>query len=196
MSVGDSLAPEDVEPLLRGRFGRPYRFVARCASTQLLLGAGAPEGAVVAAGEQTEGRGRLGRGWEAPAGTSLLLSLRLVPDVPGERLPELTVVAARAVAEAVAERAGVRSRLKHPNDVLVGERKLAGVLAEAVNGRVTVGIGVNVNQTAAELPRTGRLAPTSLRLETGRKVERAPLLAAVLERLEREYEAWLEASRG
>jgi len=71
----------DVVPLLRGRFGRPYTFVERCTSTQRLL-EGAGEGAVAAADEQTEGRGRLGRGWHAPAGTSLLFSIVLVPPVP------------------------------------------------------------------------------------------------------------------
>ena len=76
---------------LRGRFGRPYTFVDRCASTQRLLD-GAREGAVVATDEQTEGRGRLGRTWHAPAGTSLLFSIVLEPRVPGERLPELSLV--------------------------------------------------------------------------------------------------------
>lgn len=190
--MADSLAAQDVEPLLRGRFGRPYRYVERCASTQLLLPADAPEGAVVAAGLQTGGRGRLGRGWQAPAATSLLLSLRLLPAVGGERLPELTVVAARAVADAIAQLGGLEPELKHPNDVLLSGRKTAGVLAEAAGGRVTLGIGVNVNQTAEELPGTARLPPTSLRIEAGRTIERAPLLATLLERLERRYDAWLE----
>jgi BirA family biotin operon repressor/biotin-[acetyl-CoA-carboxylase] ligase len=188
--VTDSLAPETVEPLLRGRLGRPYRYVEHCASTQRLLADDAPEGEAVAAGEQTEGRGRLGRTWEAPAGTSLLMSVRLLPDVPGDRLPELTVVAAEAVAEAITELAGLGTEVKHPNDVLIAGRKTAGVLAEAVEGRVTLGIGVNVNQTADELPNGARLPPTSLRVATGRAYDRAALLAETLARLEQRYDAW------
>ena len=111
--------------MLRGRFGRPYTFVDRCASTQRLLD-GAREGAVVATDEQTEGRGRLGRTWHAPAGTSLLFSIVLEPAVPPERLPELSLVAGAAVAEAIAAQAGVATTVKHPNDVLVGGRKVAG----------------------------------------------------------------------
>src|SRR2546422_10438801 len=90
----------DVIPRLRGRFGRPFTFVERCASTQRLLD-GAPEGAVVAAGEQTEGRGRLGRTWHAPPGTSLLFSIVLEPPVAAARLAELSLVAGAAVAEAI-----------------------------------------------------------------------------------------------
>ena len=150
-----------MEPLLRGRLGRPYTFVDRCDSTQRLLPDDAPEGAAVATDEQTEGRGRLGRRWEAAPGSSLLVSLRLLPDVPSDRLPELTVVAAEAVAESVRALTGLDAAVKHPNDVLVGGRKIAGVLAEAVDGRVTLGIGVNVHQPPDELPRDTRLPATS-----------------------------------
>src|SRR5690349_23061787 len=98
----DSLSPEVVEPRLRGRFGHPYTYVASTASTQLLLPPEAPEGALAVTEEQTAGRGRLGRRWLAPAGASLLCSLQLRPTVPSERLPELTGVASRACAEAIA----------------------------------------------------------------------------------------------
>src|ERR687887_2430043 len=93
------LTPEDVVPRLRGRLGRPYRFVERTASTQRLLGEDDPEGAVVVVDEQTEGRGRLGRQWLAPAGTSLLFSVLLRPDVDPARLPQLSLVAGRARAQ-------------------------------------------------------------------------------------------------
>src|SRR5215213_3777224 len=109
----------NVVPLLRGRFGRPYTFVARCQSTQRLLD-GAPEGAVAATDEQTEGRGRLGRTWHAPAGSSVLFSIVLVPPVPLERLPGLSPVAGAAVAEAISAETGLAATVKHPNDVLVG----------------------------------------------------------------------------
>jgi BirA family biotin operon repressor/biotin-[acetyl-CoA-carboxylase] ligase len=194
-AVTDSLSPEAVEPRLRGRFGWPYEYVASTPSTQLLLPPGAPEGALVAAGEQTAGRGRLGRRWFAPAGTSLLCSLQLRPVVPSERLPELTGVAARACAEAIAALTVLEPALKFPNDVLVGGRKVAGILAEARDERVVLGLGVNVNVAAAELPQEVDLPATSLLVETGRELDRAELLAELLERLERGYDAWLSAAR-
>lgn len=194
LAVPDSLSPEAVVPRLRGRFGRPYEHVESTPSTQLLLAADAPEGALAAAEEQTEGRGRLGRRWLAPAGTSLLCSLQLMPAVPGERLPELTGVAAQAVAETVAA-VGVEPELKFPNDVLAGGRKLAGVLAEAREGRVVLGIGINVNVAEEELPREVDTPATSLLVETGRAVDRAELLVDLLELLERRYDAWLSAPR-
>src|SRR4051794_19734229 len=105
--MADSLSREVVEPRLRGRFGRPYEHVVSTSSTQLLLPPEAPEGALVTADEQTAGRGRLGRRWLAPAGTSLLCSLQLRPAIASERLPELTGVAARACVDAVTALTGL-----------------------------------------------------------------------------------------
>jgi BirA family biotin operon repressor/biotin-[acetyl-CoA-carboxylase] ligase len=191
--MSDSLAREDVLPRLRGRFGHDYRYVESTPSTQLLLAEDAPEGAVVAAGEQTAGRGTLGRRWLAPAGTSLLCSIQLRPEVPGERLPELTGVAAQACAEAIEALTGLTPELRFPNDVLLGGRKTAGVLAEARDGRIVLGVGVNVNVTSEQLPAGIDRPATSLLAETGRRLDRAELLAELLERLERRYDAWLSA---
>ena len=182
----DSLAPENVEPRLRGRLGRPYRYLESCASTQREVTAGDREGTVVATGHQTEGRGRLGRAWTDAPGTSLLFSLLLTPDAPADRLPALTVLAAEAVAEAV----GAGAEVKEPNDVLLNGRKVAGVLGEATQGRVVLGIGVNANQTPDELPPGTRLPATSLRIERGEPADRAELLVAILDALERRYESW------
>jgi BirA family transcriptional regulator, biotin operon repressor / biotin---[acetyl-CoA-carboxylase] ligase len=191
--VSDSLAPEAVLPLLRGRFGRDYRYLESCPSTQRLLGVDEDEGTVVVADEQTEGRGRLGRRWHAPAGTSILCSVLLRPQLPPERWPELTLVAARACSEAVGQATGLEATIKEPNDVLISGRKVAGVLGEAREGHVVVGIGINVNVAASELPRQTEIPATSLLEESGGRVPRAPLLAALLERLEWEYDAWLES---
>lgn len=195
----DSLAPEVVEPLLRGRFGRPYRYAEVTLSTQRLLRPDDPEGAVAVAEEQTEGRGRLGRRWHAPARTSVLVSVVLEPAVPAPRLPELSLVAGDAVAAAIAAETGLAPSVKHPNDVLVGGRKVAGILAESSEGRVVLGIGVNANQAEDGLPAETQMPPTSLRLEVGTAVERAPLLAAILYELEGAYDAWVvteTAARG
>jgi BirA family transcriptional regulator, biotin operon repressor / biotin---[acetyl-CoA-carboxylase] ligase len=190
----DSLAREDVLPRLRGSFGRNYQYVESTPSTQLLLPPDAPEGAVAVAGEQTAGRGRLGRSWLAPAGTSLLCSVQLRPEVSGERLPELTGVAARACAEAIAALTGLAAEVKFPNDVLMQGRKAAGVLAEAREDRVVLGIGVNVNVPEDMLPEDVDRPATSLLVETGREIDRAELLTELLERLERAYDAWINAA--
>jgi BirA family transcriptional regulator, biotin operon repressor / biotin---[acetyl-CoA-carboxylase] ligase len=186
------LTPETVLPLLRGRLGTPYRYVESCPSTQRLLGEDEPEGATVVADVQTAGRGRLGRIWEAPAGRAILCSVLLRPRAPLPLWPELSLVAGEAVAAALRIETGVEASLRHPNDVVVAGRKVVGVLPEAASGRVVLGIGVNVNQTADELPRETAKPPTSLRLELGRELERAPLLAAILLELEHGYDAWAE----
>jgi BirA family biotin operon repressor/biotin-[acetyl-CoA-carboxylase] ligase len=189
----DSLAPEAVLPRLRGRFGRDYVYVESTPSTQLLVVPDAPEGAVVVAGEQTAGRGRLGRRWLAPAGTSLLCSVQLLPSVDPQRLPELTGVAARAAADAIEAIAGVAPEVKEPNDLLLGGRKVAGVLAEAREERVVLGIGINANIARAQLPADVDVPATSLLVETQRETDRAELLVELLDRLERRYDAWLNA---
>jgi BirA family transcriptional regulator, biotin operon repressor / biotin---[acetyl-CoA-carboxylase] ligase len=193
--VADSLGPAEVLPRLRGRFGRDYRYAKRCASTQRLLGPEDPEGAVAVCEEQAEGRGRLGRRWLAPAGTSILCSLALRPPVPPERLPELTLVAGEACADAIATVTGLEPAIKLPNDVLIGGRKAAGVLAEASEGRVTLGIGVNVNQRTSEVPLDAAVPATSLRIEVGRPVDRVEVLVTLLERFEARYDAWLTGAR-
>jgi len=192
--VADSLAPGVVRPLLGGRFGRIYRYEELCPSTQRLLRENDPEGAVAVAEEQSEGRGRLGRSWQAPAGTSVLVSVLLRPPLEAARLPELSLVAGGAVAQAIADVTGIDPAIKFPNDVLVEGRKVAGILAESSDGRVVLGIGVNANQTREQLPADAQTEPTSLRLELGGPVDRATLLSAILLQLERAYDAWVRGA--
>jgi BirA family transcriptional regulator, biotin operon repressor / biotin---[acetyl-CoA-carboxylase] ligase len=189
--VADSLAQGAVKPLLRGRFGHVYRYAEVTPSTQRMLAEDGAEGAVAVAEEQTEGRGRLGRSWEAPAGTSVLVSVLLLPSVEAARLPELSLVAGGAVAQAILEVTGIEPAIKFPNDVLIGGRKVAGILAESSEGRVVLGIGVNANQSRDQLPADAQTEPTSLRLELGEPVNRVQLLAAILLQLERAYDAWV-----
>lgn len=188
----DSLAPDIVLPRLRGRFGRPYRYAVETASTQQLLPLDAPEGAVAIAEHQTAGRGRLGRSWQAPPRSSVLLSIMLRPITPPAALPELSVVGAEAVADAITTVTGLEPAIKHPNDVLVDGRKVAGVLGEARERAVILGIGINANIAAAELPTETRLPATSLLAEAGRPVDRAALAVELLVRLEQRYLAWLQ----
>jgi len=189
--VSDSLAPDVLKPLLRGRFGHVYRYAESTDSTQRMLTEDESEGAIAVAEVQTEGRGRLGRAWEAPAGTSVLVSVLLLPAVEAPKLPELSLVAGGAVAQAIVEVTGLEPAIKFPNDILVRSRKVAGILAESSEGRVVLGIGVNVNQTLEQLPTDVKTEPTSLRLELGGPLSRARLLAAILLQLERAYDAWV-----
>ena len=150
--------------------------------------AGAAEGLVLAAETQTAGRGRLGRSWSSPPRAALACSVLLRPAAvpPAARgwLPLLTGI---AVAAALRAEAGVPAGLKWPNDVLVADRKIAGILAEAHDDAIVVGIGLNVTLTAAELPVTGA---TSLLLEDAACLDRERLLAATLTGLAGRYRAW------
>jgi BirA family transcriptional regulator, biotin operon repressor / biotin---[acetyl-CoA-carboxylase] ligase len=187
----DPLIPEVVEPLLEGRFGRPYRYEEACGSTQQLLDRSLEEGAVAACDVQTKGRGRQGRAWEAPPGTAILCSILLRP--PAKRAQEeLSLVAGLATAATVERALGLAVQVKWPNDVMVNRRKVAGVLAEAAEGAVVLGIGINVNQTREELPGDAGVPPGSLYTSDGVRRERAPLLIDLLRSLESEYDQWVE----
>jgi BirA family biotin operon repressor/biotin-[acetyl-CoA-carboxylase] ligase len=177
--------PEQVEPRLRGRFGRPYVWRLVCESTQELARE-LPEGGVAACDEQTAGRGRRGRGWYSPPGAGLLFSLALEPRTAPDRLAAFSLVAAEAVCAVCDPKAMVR----WPNDVVIEGRKLAGVLPELRDGKLVVGVGVNVNQTTGSLPAQARVPATSLRIERGGEVDRVELLVELLDELERRYDAF------
>ena len=164
------LTPDAVLPAVRGGFGREYHYAEETETTQRMLPEGAAHGAVALAERQTAGRGRLGRTW---VDSALMFSVVLRPPQPVARWPQLTLVAARAVADAI----GPEATIKDPNDVLVDGRKVAGILAEA-SERVVLGIGINVG--AAAWPGAGWVDR-----------DRLDLLVDVLERLERGYDAWL-----
>jgi BirA family biotin operon repressor/biotin-[acetyl-CoA-carboxylase] ligase len=180
----------DSERLAATRFA-DVRLLDEIDSTNRLLideaGAGAPEGVVAVADHQTAGRGRLGRTWSAAPGTALLVSVLLRPRLPVERLHTVTMVTGLAAADGVEEAAGVRPGLKWPNDLVVGDRKLAGLLAESApsgdHQAVVVGVGINVAGVPAEV---AALA-TSCEAEAGRPVERSALLVAFLSALEDRY---------
>jgi BirA family biotin operon repressor/biotin-[acetyl-CoA-carboxylase] ligase len=154
--------------------------------------AGAPGGCVLAAETQTAGRGRLGRHWISPPRGSLAFSVLLrVHDRPPARRAWIPLLAGVATAAALRSAAAVDAGLKWPNDVLVGEAKLAGILAEQHRDAVVVGVGINVTLGRADLPGPGA---TSLLLENAAVLDRTELLGAVLRELERWYQA--EAAAG
>jgi len=149
-----------------------------------------PEGAVLVAEYQAAGRGRLDRVWTSPPRAGLTVSFLLRPDVPAARRAWLPLLTGVALAEAVREVTGAGPSLKWPNDLLAPDgRKLAGILAESVGTAVVVGVGLNVSTTAEELPETG----ASLRLVTGRDVDRGEVLLAFLRAVEKRYRAWTAA---
>jgi BirA family transcriptional regulator, biotin operon repressor / biotin---[acetyl-CoA-carboxylase] ligase len=164
------LTADVVLPALRGAFGRDYTFASEAPTTQRMFRDDARHGSVALTHHQSEGRGRLGRTW---VDSALMFSVLLEPPPPVAAWPELTLVAARAVAGAI----GPEAEIKHPNDVLVDGRKVAGILAEA-SGRVVLGIGINVG--GAGWPGAGWV-----------ERDRLELLVDVLARLEDGYAAWL-----
>ena len=154
--------------------GIPCRWLAETASTNDVARewalAGAPEGAVVVAGRQTRGRGRRERAWNSPPGGGLYASYILRPDWLAKKAPNLAVLGGMAAFNAM-ERAGVKSlRVKWPNDILAGGRKICGVLVEPLIGAgriefAVVGIGINVAQRAVDFPEEIRALATSCRQE-------------------------------
>jgi BirA family biotin operon repressor/biotin-[acetyl-CoA-carboxylase] ligase len=172
------------EPLARALAADGWRVevLAETGSTNAVVAerarAGEAPGLVVVAERQTAGRGRLDRHWESPARAGLTFSVLLAP--PPDHVSWVPLMGGLAVARAVREQTGVDAVLKWPNDVLVGDRKLAGVLAEAVGGSVVLGIGLNVSTRRDELP--VELA-TSLALEGADTTDRDTLLRAVLRAL-------------
>jgi len=154
-----------------------------------LAGEGAEEGLSIVADEQTAGRGRLQRAWSSPKGGGLYFSILLRPTIPQEQWPLITFMAALAVGDALDEAGGVHTDIKWPNDLLSGERKICGILAEAIEtpaGRaVIVGIGINLTQHAFQ-PELANVA-TSVSEASGKSPDREIILAALLNALARWY---------
>jgi len=153
----------------------------------------ADEGTVVAAAEQTLGRGSRGRKWISPAGVNLLFSAIMRPNVPYERIPELSFVASAAVARCLIDLSGLPAQVKWPNDVRVNGRKIAGMLIEGVSERgqfptAIVGVGLNVNWRG--LPPEIADTATSVWIETGRETDLEAALQSALECLDAAYRGY------
>src|SRR6185503_16767144 len=147
-----------------------------------LASEGAVEGVSVVAEEQTAGRGRLQRAWSSPKGAGLYFSILLRPTIPQNYWPLITFMAAIAVGDALREAAGLETDIKWPNDLLSGERKICGILAEAIDtpgGRaVIVGIGINLTENAYP-PEIAAVA-TSIFEATGRPADREAIMTSLL----------------
>ena len=154
-----------------------------------LAAEGAAEGLAIVADEQTAGRGRLQRAWSSTKGAGLYFSILLRPKFALERWPLLTFVAALATGDALLEASDVQTDIKWPNDLLAHERKICGILAEAIEtptGRAVV-LGIGINLTNQAFPADLMSVATSVANESGRSPEREPILAALLNALARWY---------
>ena len=200
VEVPDVLTGEELKSLMQTQWaGRNIVYYPETDSTNLRIrelgDAGAPHGTLAVADMQTAGRGRRGRTWESPPGSSIYMSILLRPDIIPGAAPMLTLVMACSVAEGISDCENVDVRIKWPNDVIAGGKKLVGILTEMSTqidyiNHVTIGVGINVNMT--EFPENIRDTATSLRLETGHKVRRAPLIAAIMKRFEENYAVFLK----
>ena len=181
-------------------FGRVLEYSEQVGSTNdvilAMAGHGAPHGAVCLADEQLAGRGRRGYGWFSPPGCGIWTSVLLRPRLSAAQTPPLTLCAAAAVARALENAAGVAVQIKWPNDLLMRDRKVAGILAEtrAVAGDepvIVIGMGINVNHTPDLFPDELSAIATSLRIESGGPVRRQDLLLTILASFESAYGDYL-----
>ena len=176
--------------------GRDIQVFERTTSTndvvEKLARDGVREGAVVFAEAQTKGRGRLGRVWQSPTRRGLWFSVLLRPDLRPQETTQLTVISATALRRAIKSVAGLSAEIKWPNDVLLGGKKIAGILTEMSAEvdrvrHVIIGIGVDVNQDANEFAGEVRQTATSLKLAAGEEICRAGLAAEILRELDADY---------
>jgi BirA family transcriptional regulator, biotin operon repressor / biotin---[acetyl-CoA-carboxylase] ligase len=178
--------------------GQSVYFFPSLESTQIyahtLAKESAPEGAVVIADQQVGGKGRLGRPWHSPTGTGIWMSILLRPKLELHRCPQLTLLTAVAVVQAIHEQTGLEAGIKWPNDILLNGKKICGILTE-LNAEwgcinyIIIGIGINVN--VACFPEELKDIATSLRIERGVEVKRVPLIQAILRHLEHLYQQYL-----
>src|SRR5664280_1295966 len=176
--------------------GRDIRVFEQTTSTndviEKLARDGVKEGAVVFAESQTKGRGRLGRQWISPERKGLWFSVLLRPDLRPQEATQLTVASATALRRAIQSETGLHSEIKWPNDILIGGKKVAGILTELSAEldrvrHVILGIGVDVNLGAGEFPPELRKLATSLKIESGKMISRAELATAILRELDSDY---------
>lgn len=198
MDPNNSYLPEQIKKRLTTRWlGQTIHFYQQLDSTNLtameLAERDAPEGTVVIAEQQLRGRGRAGRSWHSSPRLGIYCSILLRPKLFPAKAQLLTLMTAVAVAKSINIKVGLSSTIKWPNDILVNNKKVAGILLE---GRVSstimeyavIGIGINVNHTSADLPDELQAGASSLRIERGEVVERSGLIGQVFLEVERLYE--------
>lgn len=197
----DVMGQAELESLIRTRWaGRPVVYASETDSTNIKAKAlgekGASHGTLFVADRQTAGKGRRGRSWESPSGTSIYMTVLLRPGFLPSRAPMLTLVMALSVAEGITGETGLLAQIKWPNDIVVNRKKVCGILTEMsaevdyINYVVT-GAGINVNTEC--FPEEIAGTATSLYIEGGARVRRAKLAARIMERYEENYDTFLAA---
>jgi len=198
----------DIELMARvhGRLGHEAFLFDSLSSTNdramELASEGVPHGTTVLADNQSYGRGRLGRTWVSPAGKNIYTSVILRPDgLDPQRAGMLPLLCAVAVAEALKSHTGIEARIKWPNDILASGKKLGGILCEmrVEPGRVNhtvAGIGINVNMEDSDFPSDLKKLATSLRIETGTRQRRTPILASVIDALSQWFDRFMAEGGG
>jgi BirA family biotin operon repressor/biotin-[acetyl-CoA-carboxylase] ligase len=197
--AADLMADHDIQACLHTQvIGRPELIcLSQTDSTNLqaknLAARGAPEGTVVVAEAQTNGRGRRGRTWFSPAGKSIYASIVLRPSMAPAQAPQITLMTAVAVAHALQDTTGLKVEIKWPNDILIAHKKVAGILTEISTEMdaidyVVVGLGLNVNITDADMPSDIQSIATSVQMQIGRQFPRSQLLCKILQHFESSYE--------
>lgn len=191
----DVLTYSEIEKYLTTEFiGRDLVYYKTIGSTNDVaksIAVDKSNGTVIVSEEQVKGRGRLGRVWSSPWGKGIWMSVILKPDISSEKLSRITLIGAAAVYKALKEM-NINSEIKWPNDLLIGRKKLSGILTEMsaelnyVN-YVVMGIGINVNIEQQDYPEELKDIATSLKIELGTKVNRQELMARVLNNLEKLY---------
>jgi BirA family biotin operon repressor/biotin-[acetyl-CoA-carboxylase] ligase len=157
----------------------------------------APEGTVIIAEEQVAGRGRMDRKWHSPKYTGVWMSIILRPNIPLPKAPQLTLLAAVAIVQAIEDLTDLLPEIKWPNDILIRGKKVTGILteleaeADRINS-IIIGIGMNVNQTKEDFPSELQEIATSLFIEKGEKVSRSDLIKGIFMNLEKLYLLYLE----
>lgn len=200
VDLPDRLTPEEVLPHLRTSWlGQNYHHYVEIGSTNdqamLLATRGAPHGTTVVAEEQTRGRGRMKRTWVSPPGCGIYVSTVFVNPLPLRVAPQSTTAASLALVRVLRRHYSLPALIKWPNDVLIGGRKIAGVLAEMQSDQdftrfLVIGVGINVNQKGRDLAGPFRYPAGSLATELGFEVSRRDLLVAFLQEFERVYETF------
>ncbi|MCE5287232.1 MAG: biotin--[acetyl-CoA-carboxylase] ligase [Pelosinus sp.] len=202
----DKLLPEEIYSRLNAStLGKKIHYFSKVTSTNTeakkLAESGCQEGTVVLAEEQENGRGRISRGWFSPPGQGIWLSVVLRPALSPYEISKCTLMAAVAVYKAILRVTGIKCGIKWPNDILYQGKKLVGILTElnaevdAVN-YIVIGIGINVNIAAEDFPSEIKSIATSLAVAAGESVSRLELVCAVLEELEKSYQAVLQQGFG
>ena len=193
-AIPDTLEASTIQPLLKTqRYGKTLEWISSCESTQIiahqLAQQGVPDGTTVLTEEQTAGRGRMARKWDSAYGKGIWMSVILRPDVPIQRAPQFTLIAAVAVVRAIEEVTGLNPDIKWPNDILLNGKKCTGILTELQSDAdgiqaLIIGIGLNANQDMVDFSDEVKEIATSLMMEKGSHVSRQELVRAILYHLE------------